>query len=583
MRDGTDPDGAARQDASLPLVERLLASRGMVDPAEVDRFRAPTLHHLHPPALLPHVDDAVECILDALRAEKTIVIYGDYDVDGITAASILYHTIRAIRPDARVRTFVPHRLEDGYGLSAEALTRLRDEGADLVISVDCGITAVGPAEAARACGLDLIITDHHNPPPPGAPLPPARAILHPRLPGCEYPFGELCGAGVAFKLAWRLATAHAGSDRVGRDLQQMLLDLLPLAALATIADVVPLVGENRVLASQGLRLIKQTPFPGLRALIEATGLMDAKIDCEKVGFILGPHLNACGRMGHAREAVHMLTAASEDEAIRIARDLARLNRERRETERAIHERAAAMAEDLGMTADDRRIIILAEESWHPGVVGIVCSRLTERFSRPTILMQRANGMCKGSARSIEGYSIASALASCAELLTTHGGHDMAAGLSLPTDRLEPFVEAMTAHANANIAETQLTPCLTIDCDASLQELSLEAVADVRRLSPFGRGNPKPLVRLRNVVVAGPPRQMGGQGRHLSVLISQHHAGQRRQIRTVWWSHGWFAGDLAKGQPLDVVIEPKLNTWNGRTTVEGVIRDVRLLKPTAAKQ
>ena len=282
--------------------------------------------------------------------------------------------------------YIPHRLEEGYGLNTEALLRLRREGASLAISVDCGVTAHEPARAAREAGLDLIITDHHDPPEAGEALPPAVAVVHPRLPGSAYPFGELCGAGVAFKLAWAFAVHWCGSKRVGKSIQQVLLDMLPLTALATVADVVPLVNENRTIVSYGLRWIRDTKITGLRALIEAADLMDADIDSHKVGFVLGPRLNACGRMGHADEAVRLLTDATPEEARRIARHLTALNRERQQTERRITEQATRMAQDACMTGEDCRAIVLAHESWHAGVVGIACARLVDRFSRPVFLM-----------------------------------------------------------------------------------------------------------------------------------------------------------------------------------------------------
>jgi single-stranded-DNA-specific exonuclease len=579
------PDINTGSDAATPtgkpLLERVLEARGMTEPSAVRRFCEPRLTDLHDPSLMPGIDRAAQRLATAIRNAEPIVIYGDYDVDGISAAAILYHAIRAMRPDAPLRTYVPHRLEEGYGLNSEALRQLRDEGAAVVVSVDCGVTAAAPAAVARSIGLDLIITDHHNLPAGAADgLDGAFAVVHPRMGGGaagEYPFPDLCGAGVAFKLAWHLATTWSGSKRVGQSLQQTLLHLLPLAALGTIADVVPLVDENRVLARFGLRYIKQTPIEGLNALIEAAQLMDEGIDCEKVGFVLGPRLNACGRMGHAAEAVHLLTEARGEEARRIAGKLTSLNRQRQQTERTIFEQAARKAEDCGMARDDCRVIILADERWHPGVVGIVCSRLAERFGRPAILLQRQGDLCRGSARSIPGYSIHEALTSAASHLETYGGHDAAAGLTLRADRLEAFVEAMTEHANSRISVDQLTPSIRIDCDASMDDLTAETVESLANLSPFGRANPRPVVRVPGLVLADPPKQIGGQGAHLSLNLKLDGAGARRWMRAVWWRRGSLACDLAAGMSLDIAIEPKINHYNGRTTVEGEISDVRILE------
>ena len=460
----------------LPLLRRVLGARGLTEAGDIRRFCDPKLLDLLDPQLLPNIDVAATRLVEAVRRRESIVIYGDYDVDGITASAILYHVIKAVAPTLEVQTYIPHRLDEGYGLNGEALRQLRAAGADLVISVDCGIGAIEPARVARAIGLDLIITDHHRPPEPDGCLPDAVAIVHPRLAGSSYPFGDLCGAGVAFKLAWRFATTWSGSARVGNSLQTVLLNMLPLVALGTIADVVPLANENRTMVAFGLRFIKKTPIVGLRALIEASDLMHEDIDSEKVGFVLAPRLNACGRMGHAADAVELLTSATAEQATVIARRLAQFNEERQRTERSMTEDAARMAEDRGMTTDDRRAIVLAHESWHAGVVGIVCSRLVERYGRPTVLLRREGDLCKGSARSIEGYSIHDALCATASHLSSFGGHDAAAGLTLATGELEAFTAALIEHANAHITIDELTPTLYIDCDAAITAGAALAVA-----------------------------------------------------------------------------------------------------------
>ncbi|MHC4422471.1 MAG: single-stranded-DNA-specific exonuclease RecJ [Planctomycetota bacterium] len=567
---GAGPDPGA----GCGLFERILRARGLVDPQRVRRFCEPKLTDLYEPNLLPNIDAAADRLVEAVRQDQSIVIYGDYDVDGIAGCAILYHVIKAVAPDARLETYVPHRLEEGYGLNTEALRQLRDQGAELVISVDCGITAAEPAAAARAIGLDLIVTDHHLP-ESGEPLPSAIAIVHPRLEGSRYPFGELCGAGVAYKLAWKFATTWCGSRRVAKNVQEVLLNMLPMAALGTIADVVPLVDENRTIASFGLRWIKQTPLVGLKALLEASDLTGEDIDSEKVGFVLAPRLNACGRMGHAAEAVRLLTDAPPDEAVESARRLTRLNRQRQDVERRIADQATRRAEDAGMTTDDCRAIVLADESWHAGVVGIVCSRLVERFGRPVVLLQQQGDVCKGSARSIDGYSIHEGIAAASQHVTSFGGHEAAAGLVLPSASVEAFTAALVEHANAHISVERLTPTLTIDCDAGLEELDLNTVRHIRSLSPFGQANPTPTVRIANATVAEPPKQIGANGRHLTLRLQVDDGARRRSLRTVWFGAGARADDLASGMRLDAVIEPKINAWNGRESVEGIIRDVRI--------
>ncbi len=555
--------------SGLSLVARVLAARGLSDGDSIRRFCDPKLTDLHEPALLPGLEAAAARIAQAVRGGQKIVIYGDYDVDGIAATAILFHVIKAAAPGANVTSYVPHRLEEGYGLNEQALRALRLEGADLVVTVDCGVSAHEPARVAASIGLDLVITDHHD--VTEHDLPEAAAVVHPRLNGGAYPFGDLCGAGVAFKLAWGFAVHWCGSRRVGRHIQEVLLHVLPLAALGTIADVVPLSGENRTLAAWGLRLIKQSPIPGLRALLEVSDLMQADVDTEKVGFILAPRLNACGRMGHAADAVRLLTDAPPHEAVSIAKDLVRLNRVRQQTEQRITEHAARLAEDAGMTGDDCRVIVLADESWHAGVVGIACSRLVERYSRPVVLLARNGELCRGSARSIDGYSINEALGTAARHLRTFGGHAAAAGLTMASGELAAFTEALTAHANAHIAPESLVPTLWIDCDAEAGELDVESVGRLASLSPFGQANPRPAVRLSGLELASAPKQMGAHGRHLALVL---RSADNCWMRAVWFGEGARAADLGAGMRLDAVVEPKVNAWNGRSTVEGIVRDVK---------
>ncbi|MCC6662040.1 MAG: single-stranded-DNA-specific exonuclease RecJ [Phycisphaerales bacterium] len=562
------PAGAA----GAGLVDRVLAARGLGGDAAA--FLDPSLKHLHDPSLMPDLDRAAARLLGAVEAGEPVVIYGDYDVDGVTATCILVHTLRAVHPGADIRTYVPHRVDEGYGLNAAALRQLAGAGARVVVSVDCGITAVEPAREARRAGLDLIITDHHNPPAAMDTLPAAFAVVHPRRPDSVYPFGNLCGAGVAFKLAWRIATMHCGTDRVTPHLRELLLDLLAFAALGVIADVVPLLGENRVIARYGLARIKHSKVTGLRALVEAAGLAGEHVDSDHVGFILAPRLNACGRMGHAREAVELFTTEDGERAAAIARDLTRLNNDRRATERGIVEQACEAAEKAGMTSAARRAIVLADDRWHQGVIGIACSRLIDRYHRPTILLSRRGDECHGSGRSIEGYSLHAALGRCSAHLTGFGGHDMAAGLRLGAASLDAFTEAFISDAGRHIDEDRLTPSLWIDCDAGLDELTLDAVAGLGRLAPFGQGNPKPRLRLRGVRIAAAPQPMGTGGKHLSLRIGD----STRTLRLVAWNWGERAPRLAAGVRADAVICPRVNTWNGRSSVEAEVEDLRVDTP-----
>ncbi len=553
--------------AGRPLLERLLACRGLTDAAAVRAFVEPSLRDLHDPSLIPDLDRAAERILSALRSGEPLVIYGDYDVDGVTATAILFHTLRLIAPDAPVSTYVPHRLEEGYGLSTAAIEQLAAQGARVIVSVDCGVTAFEPAAAARRTGVDLIITDHHN--MDGDSLPAAFAVVHPRCPGSAYPFGELSGAGVAYKLAWRLATLYCGDHRVTAEFRTLLVELLAFAALGAIADIVPLVGENRIIARHGLVRVKHSPNAGLRALVEASGLAGDDIDSDHVGFALGPRLNACGRMGHAREAVELFTTATPVQAAMIAANLCKLNDQRRATEYRIADHAAAMAESAGMTGPDCRAIVLAHADWHAGVIGIVCSRLVDRFHRPTILLQLKDGQAHGSGRSIDGFSLHAALSRCSEHLLSFGGHDMAAGMRLDEGRMAAFTEAFTAQANAGLEPDQLVATVSYDCEASLAELTPETVGKIEMLSPFGMGNPRPRLCLSRVRIDRRPDTFGAHGKHLALMLRQGD----RWVRTVAWNWGERRDEVAVGSEIDAIVSPRISSYNG--SVEPVLEDLRL--------
>lgn len=565
------PVGGVR--AGLPLVARVMASRGLTGDEACARFLEPSLLHLHDPSLIPDLDRAAERILAAARAGERIVIYGDYDVDGITATSILYHILRELAPGCEVATYVPHRLEEGYGVNEAAIGELADAGARLIVTVDCGVTAVGPARLAAARGVDLIITDHHNPPACEEALPEAYAVVHPRHPRSAYPFGDLCGAGVAYKLAWRLATMACGRERVPEQVRALLVDLLAFAGMGVIADVVPLLGENRVIARHGLSRVRTPRFPGLRALIDASGLDGERVQAEDVAFRLAPRLNAVGRLGHAREAVELLTTARGQRAIDIARQLTRLNVERQGVEREIFEHASERAVREGMTGDDRRAIVLADPGWHAGVVGIVCARLVERFHRPTILMREEGGLCHGSGRSIDGFSLHGALQECAHLLTSFGGHDMAAGLKVRTGSLPEFVSAFTAVANRGIPPDRLVGASAYDCEARLDELERGAVVQLERLGPFGRSNPDVRVVLRGLRLATRPQTFGQNNKHLSLrVVGGMDSGRARPLRLVGWNWARHIASLTEGMTLDALLTPAVSAWSGE--VEGVLVDVR---------
>lgn len=558
------------------LLDRVLAARGIVGEQAAGAYLHPSLGQLHDPSLMPGLDRAAERILAALDRGERIAIYGDYDADGATATAILYHTLTAIRPEAAAESesqivcYVPHRLDEGYGLHEDAIALLAEAGCTLIVSVDCGITAVGPATAARKLGVDLIITDHHNPPASEADLPDAFAIVHPRAPGSEYPFEGLCGAGVAYKLAWRMCTMKSGSAKVEPALRALLIELLALAALGSVADVVPLTDENRAIAKFGLGRIKNSPLGGLRALVEACDLGNEKVRSEDVAFRLAPRINACGRLGHARDTVELLTTAAGERAEELAAQLARQNDQRRRVERAIFDQACELAEASGMTGDDRRAIVLAHEDWHPGVVGIVCSRLVERFARPVILMQRAAELTGGSGRSIDGFSLHAALTDCADLLAGYGGHDMAAGLRLKTADLETFTERFIERTNAQLAPHDLVRTTRYDTDAELGELTIDSINDLGRMEPFGRDNPPVQVRLRGLRVSAPPRYFGSAGDHARLTVTDG----KRTVQLLGWRWAERLQAVSPGVTIEAIVTPGLNRWNGMCRVEPLLVDLR---------
>ncbi|MEM9916298.1 MAG: single-stranded-DNA-specific exonuclease RecJ [Planctomycetota bacterium] len=554
-----------------PLVARLLALRGLTTAEAAERFLAPKLTDLDDPAALPGCRVAAERLAQAVRDQQPVVIYGDYDVDGITASAILWHTLRAMGHE-HVTTYVPHRLDEGYGLNAEAFTKFAEaDDKPLIVSVDCGITAVDVAAHAKSLGLELIITDHHH--FEADHLPDAVALVHPELEDAVDP-SPLCGAGVAFKLAWQTARTFHDTDRLPKDLQVLMCDLLAFAALGTIADVVPLVGENRVITVQGLRRIKHTNFLGLNALIDAAELRAEKVDAYHVGFVLGPRLNACGRMGHARQAVSLMTDASPGRARELANFLTQENDRRRSTERRIVKQAKAMVEDGDHAADDRRAIVLAHEDWHPGVIGIVASRLVETYHRPAVLLgiDPEKNEAKGSARSIDAVDLHACITeAAAQHCTRFGGHAMAAGLSLPPEKLDAFREALVESVNAVLPAEGLVPTVKIDAELELRDCELGLFHRLESLAPFGRSNPKPRLLVRGAITARPAQRMGGEGKHLSVSLRDDHG---TGLRAVGFGLGDLADDLPGGIAVDVVFQPKTNTWRGVTSPELHLVDIR---------
>jgi len=560
-----DPDrvAALQRAAGIPaVVAQLLICRGTTDPQAARVFLDCKLSALHDPERLPGCQQAAQLIHHALAARQRIVIYGDYDVDGMAGTALLWLCLRLL--GGNVGYYIPHRVDEGYGLNCEAIRSLAADGAQWIITVDCGIGSVAEAETARELGVDLVVTDHHE---PGAQLPSAAAIVHPRLPGSDYPFGGLSGSGVALKLAWALCQQASGAKKVSDRMKEFLLQAVGLAALGTIADVVPLVDENRVLVRHGLSSLAQRPTLGLSALMQITQLAGKKrLDSEDVGFTLAPRLNAAGRLGQPQLAVELLVTDRPERALELAQYIDQLNATRQTLERSILLAAGKQAKDDFDPQEDAALV-LADRGWHPGVIGIVAGRLAEKFHRPTVLISWDPLGVKpgiGSARSVPGFNLHAALSACSECLLSHGGHAAAAGLKIEEGKLEAFRTAFCEVAAGEIAAEQRVAELVIDAEAPLSAFTLDAVRHIECLAPFGHGNHRPVLCASGVTLAEPPKTIGSGGHHLSMRLAQHGV----TLRAVAFGGGEWSEDLAAVErPIDVAFRPVINSFRGRQSVE----------------
>ena len=536
-----------------PVLARLLVQRGFEAPEAAKTFLKPSLETLTDPFLLRDMDVAVRLVRAARDAGQAILVHGDYDVDGQCGTVLLTRVLRAA--GMKAVPFVPHRMRDGYGVSEAGVRRLAEAGATVMITVDCGVTARDAVSDARAAGFKVIVTDHHLP----QTLPPADAVLNPQRPDDTSPGKGLCGTGVAFKLAQALVT-ELGLPR------NLPLHLLDLVALATVADIVPLTGENRTLVRFGLKLLGDSRWPGVRALVESAGFGGRVVRSGHVGFVLAPRLNAAGRVGEAMDGVRLLLSDDDTEARRLAARLEALNQERQAMDQKILDEAA---ETVETTADlDRDYgLVLAREGWHPGVIGIVASRIVERYGRPTILLAIEGEDARGSGRSISGFNLHGALTRCAGLLTRFGGHRMAAGLSLPAASIPEFREAFNAVAREELTPDDLIPTQHVDQVVSLGELDLDLERLLRRLEPYGPGNPTPVFGAPGVTVRD-PRIM--KEKHLKFRLADD-SGWLDAIGFDWADRvdpGWWQA------PVDVAFKLEQNDWRGAPGLQARIAHIK---------
>jgi single-stranded-DNA-specific exonuclease len=532
------------------LTAGVLVRRGLDDPAAARAFLE-AADPRHDPFLLGDMEAACERIRAAVAAGRRICVHGDYDVDGIAATALAVLLLRELGAD--VVWHLPSRFDEGYGVSSATLERLADEGCGLVLTVDCGITAVEEVAAAKAGGLDVVVTDHHR---PGERLPECPIVA---TRPSAYPFPELCGTGVVYKLGQALFG-------VDSDVPRRHLDLV---ALATIADVVPLVDENRALASAGLLALARTQKPGLQALMRAAGVDPATVNAGACGFRLGPRINAAGRLGHPRAALELLLTSDADEARRLANELEDLNRERQAVEARIFREAAAQVEEWPESKRRRRAYVVAGENWHEGVIGIVASRLVERFNRPVVLIAGTDGDWKGSGRSIPSFDLHGGLAACASHLGRWGGHRAAAGLSIKAENVEVFAEAFAAHAAGLLGDEDLRPVTHVDAIVPrATRLTLDLCAELARLAPFGLGNPE-------VTLLAPGCELGelatvGEGKHLRFRVRRDGADAGSAIQ---FGAGTRLDSYRQDGRWDVAFRLEENRWNGTVSPQLVVRRV----------
>ena len=539
------------------LTARILVGRGIDSAESGAQFLAPSLSTMPDPFLLKGMQAAVERVLKARSDNETICVYGDYDVDGITGTALLVSFLREVGISCIY--FIPNRFNDGYGLHEESLQRIITLGATLIISVDCGITAIREADFCRQAGVDLIILDHHT---PREQIPEATAVVNPLQPGCAYPFKLLAGVGVAFNLLIALRGRMRQEGLFSPGAEPDLRDWLDLVALGTIADVVPLTGQNRIYAHYGLQKLEQSRRPGIAALKTVAGIKES-VTCGQVGFRLAPRLNAAGRMESAVPGVDLLLSVDLAECAVIADELDSANAERQSVERGILEQAVALVDGDGRYPA-RKSIIIASTDWHQGVIGIVASRLVERYHRPTVLIAiDAEGNAKGSGRSIPGFHLLEGLTNCSGHLLRFGGHRYAAGIGLTSDAISAFAADFEAVAARMLGDSELMALLDIDAEVKPSEVDLDLVTELQRLEPFGAGNPEPTLLLRGVTVV--ERRIVGDG-HLKLRVNA----EGRIFNAIAFRQGECPTDGL----LDIAFFPEGNLWNNKTTLQLRIKAVR---------
>lgn len=547
---------ALSQEGGYPLLTAaVLCSRGMDTPEAAADFLAADFSRLNDPLLLPDMEKAVQIIRDAVDAGERIAVFGDYDVDGITSTCVLVRYLRSLYADCTF--YIPDRLTEGYGLNCSALQKLRDEGVSLVITVDSGITAMEEAAFAKKIGLKMVITDHHE---CMDQLPDALAIVNPKRPDSRYPFQELAGVGVAFKLICALAGPEYLSD--------VLDNCLDLVAVGTIADVMPLRGENRAIVANGLQYLVHTDNPGLRMLMREAGVEEKRMTASVVSFTLAPRINAAGRMGCAQMAAELFLTNSLSRAAEIAAMLCQQNKERQNEENAILEQAYAVLQKEYDPEEDRMIVLWGEE-WHHGVIGIVSSRISDRYGCPTVLISLDGDRGKGSGRSVRGFNLFEALEHSAGFLEKFGGHALAAGLTIERENLPAFKQCICDYAKENIRQEDTAPILDVDCMIRPEHVSMESIRGLRILEPYGMGNPEPVFGMREMVVE--EITPISSDRHLKMLLSKNGI----FFTAMLFGTGSGGCSVVQGNIVDAAFSLEINHFRGKSTIQLMLKDIRL--------
>ncbi len=549
-------DNYAQQLNVPPIIAKILLNRGIDTFDKAKLFFRGKMENLYDPFLLADMEKAVERIARAIKQQEKILIYGDYDVDGITSVSMLYLVLKQL--DADVCYYIPHRVQEGYGISTTGIDEAAKQNVNLIISVDCGVTAIKEVEYARQLNMDVIVSDHHE---PGIQLPDAYAILNPKCENSNYPFQELAGVGVAFKLAQALIAAM----KIDEDVIKEFVDLV---AIGSAADIVPLIDENRIFVKEGLKRLNETNRPGLKALLKVAGLHNKTLGTGQIVFIIAPRINAVGRMGNAERAIELFTTQDKDRALEIANLFEVENRQRKNIDEETFKKAQHIVEENYNLADHYGLV-LDQEGWHPGVIGIVASRVVEKYYRPTVMISIEDGVGKGSARSISGFDIYLALKQCEDLLIGYGGHKYAAGLTIERDNIEEFRTRFNEIASQHLDKELLAPKLRIEGEIRLSEINSRLYKFLRLLAPFGPQNMRPVFFSQKLQVVGTPSIVGNN--HLKFKV--------RQDGIVMDAIGFNLGDLIyRIDPgvnnLDMAYVIEENTYLGRTTLQLRVKDLR---------